>query len=92
MKILEFKNRKQIFDEWLEEVTKRNFKDQHIESALFIWELPKTKEGYQGVHCKFNCDLEQLKFFHRQLGEHIKELEFDEFLRENIQNYIQYIE
>ena len=92
MKILEFKSRKQIFDKWLEDVKTANFKDQHIESALFIWELPPTKEGYQSVHCKFNCDLDQLKYFHRKLSEHIQELEFNKFLRENINDYIEYIE
>lgn len=92
MKIIEFKNRKQLFDEWLEEVTKRNFKDKQIESALFVWELPKTKDGYPSEFCKFNCDLDQLKYFHRKLGEHIQEREFDEFLRENIQDYIEYID
>ena len=91
MKIIEFKNKKQIFEKWLREVEEANFKDQEIKHALFMWELPPTKEGFQAVYSKFDCDLEQLKFFHRQLGEQIKEREFDKFLRENIQDYIEYI-
>ena len=89
MKILEFKNKKQIFNEWLNEVKEANFKDQEVKHALFLWELPPTKEGYQAIHSKFDCDLEQLKFFHRCLGEHIKELEFDKFLKQKISDYIE---
>lgn len=91
MKILEFKNRKEHFNEWLQEVKQENFIDEEIRSALFMWELPPTKDGYCVTHCRYNCDLDQLKWFHRQLGEKIKELEFDKYLRENIQNYIEYI-
>ena len=90
-KIVEFKNRKQQFDEWLKEVADVNFKNQEINSALFIWELPPEKDGFQATHCRYNCDLSQLKWFHRQLGEKIKELEFDEFLREHIGEYIEFI-
>lgn len=92
MKILEFKNRKEHFKEWLKEVEEVNFQDAEIKSALFMWELPPTKDGYCVTHCKYNCDLDQLKWFHRQLGERIKELEMDDFLRKHINDYIQYIE
>ena len=87
MKLLEFKTRKQKFNEWLEEVKKVNFDNQEIQSALFLWELPPTKEGYQGTSCRFNCDLDQLKWFHRQLGEYIKEREFDKYLSEHLKDY-----
>ena len=88
MKLLEFKTRKQKFDKWIEEVKKENFDNQEIQSALFIWEVPPTKKGYQAVHCRFNCDLEQLKWFHRELGEYIKEREFDKYLTEHLHEYI----
>lgn len=91
MSILEFKTRKQQFKEWLEDVQNVNFKDKEISSALFIWELPPDKDGYQATHCKFNCSLDQLKWFHRELGEYIKEKEFDKYLREHIDEYLQYI-
>lgn len=92
MTILEFKTRKQQFTEWLKDVEQENFDKNEIQSALFIWELPPTKKGFQATHCRFNCDLEQLKWFHRELGEYIKEREFDKFLKDNIQDYIKYIE
>lgn len=91
MNILEFKNRKAKFKEWLKEVEKVNFDDQEIVSALFIWEIPPTKEGFQATHCRYNCDLEQLKWFHRMLGERIRELEFDKYLKEHINEYLEYI-
>lgn len=91
MTILEFKNRKQQFEEWLKEVEKTNFKDQEVSSALFIWETPTNKEGYQATHCKFNCPLDQLKWFYKELGEYIKEREYDEYLRKHIHEYLEYI-
>ena len=90
--IVEFKNKKQLFNEWLKAVNEENFENKEINSALFIWELPQTKEGFQATCCRYKCDLDQLKWFHRQLGEYIKEWEFDEYLRKNIKDYIQYIE
>ena len=92
MRILEFKNRKEHFREWFAEIQKENFTDAEVQSALFIWELPPTKDGFQATHCRYNCDLDQLKWFCRQLEERIKELEFDKFMRENIDKYIEYIE
>lgn len=88
--IIEFKNKKQKFKDWLKAIIKENdFKNSNIENALFMWETPPTKEGYQIHHCRFNCDLDQLKYYHRQLGEFIKEREFDKFLSEHIQDYIE---
>ena len=88
--IIEFKNKKQKFKDWFQAIIKENdFKNSNIENALFIWETPPTKEGYQIHNCRFNCDLEQLKYYHRQLGEYIKEWEFDKYLTEHIQDYIE---
>ena len=92
MKILEFKTREEQFEDWFNEVKRTNFDGKRIESALFIWELPPTEDGYQATHCKFNCDLDQLKWFHRELGEYIKEREFDEFMKKHVNEYIEYIE
>lgn len=90
-KIIEFKNKKDKFEEWFQEIKQVNFDNKQIESAFFMWEVPPTKDGFQAVHCKFNCDLDQLKWFHRVLGEHIKEIEFDKFMKEHINEYIEYI-
>lgn len=91
MSILEFKTRQQQFEEWFEEVRKVNFEGQEIKSALFIWELSPTKDGFIATHCKFNCPLDQLKWFHRELGNYIRDREFDEYLRNHIQEYIEFI-
>ena len=85
--IVEYKNRKQIFDSWFNTIYEKNFKDNEPKSAIVIWEEPS-----QVSFSKYKCDLDQMKWFSRQLQEYIKELEFDEFLRKNIQNYIEYIE
>lgn len=94
MKIIDLnKKRNNDFSKWLKEVIKENFKeDEIINSALFIWELPSTKEGYQATSVRFNCDLDQMKYFYRALGERIKELEMDKFLKENLHKYIEFIE
>lgn len=88
--ILEFKNKKQMFNSWLNTVIKANFKDTEIKSAMCFW--VDEKDDCQMSFCRYKCDLEQLKWFSRQLQEHIKELEYDEFLLNNIHNYIKYIE
>lgn len=92
MKIIEFKNKKQKFEDWLKEIKEQNFKDAEIQSALFMWELPPDEEGYTVSHCRYNVDLETLKFYHRQLGEFIKEWEFDKYLTEHINEYITHID
>lgn len=90
-KIVEFKSKQTRFNEWLEEVNERNFKGKDIESAIIIWET-KDKNGESTAnHARFNCDLLNRKWFHRCLGENIKELEFDEYLRKHIHEYIEFI-
>ena len=91
MKVLDFKTRQQQFKEWLKEVEKENFENKEVISAVFMWEYPKTKEGYQGLSCGFNCPLDQLKWFHRELGELIKEREFDKYLTEHLAEYIELV-
>lgn len=91
-KIIEFKNKQDKFEEWFQEIKQVNFDNKQIESALFLWELPPTKDGYSVTHCRFNCDLDQLKWFHKEVGEYIKEREFDKFMREHINEYLEYLE
>lgn len=90
-KIVEFKSKQTRFKEWLEEVNELNFKDKEIESAMIIWET-KDKNGESiANHVHLNCDLSNRKWFHRCLGENIKELEFDEYLRKHLNEYIEFI-
>lgn len=87
MNIIEFKNRKVKFKEWLKEVQETNFNDQEVDHCVIIWE--NTKEVN---YARFNCDLHTLRYLHQILGCSIRKLELDEFLKENIGDYIQYIE
>lgn len=91
MNILEFKTRKQQFEEWLEGIQKENFEGKEVVSAIFMWEYPKDKKGFQAFACRFNCPLDQLKWFHRELGELIKEKEFDKYLTEHISEYVELV-
>lgn len=89
-KIVKFLNKQQQFEKWLDDVKKENFKEAPP-SALIIWEV-SNKLGYTAMHTNYNCDLDTLRWFHRSLGEKIKQLEFDKFMREHINEYIEYIE
>lgn len=89
--VIAFKSKEQQFEQWWKDVYDVNFKNQSIKSALVIYET-QDKNGYQASHSRFSCDLTNLKWFHRCLGERIRELEFDKYLKENINKYIEYIE
>lgn len=90
-KIVEFKSKQTKFKEWVQEVIKENFEDVNIESAIFIWET-KDEKGYsKATEARFKCDLNNKKWFYNSLGENIRELEFDKFMREHIDEYVEFI-
>lgn len=90
--IITFKSRKQQFNDWLSDVTERNFKsDTNIPTALFLWET-KNKDNHFCNNAYFNCELDDLEWFYECHGKYIMERRFDEYLRKNIGDYIQYIE
>lgn len=90
--IFKFKSKKQLFEEWWQEVYVANFKNQDIKSALIIYETADEKGEPLASHCRFNCDMTNLQWFNRCLGEKIKEMEFDKFMKEHINEYIEYID
>lgn len=90
-KIVEFKSKQTKFKEWVQEVVKENFEDKNIESAIFIWEIEDENGFSTAMEAKFNCDLKNKKWFYYSLGENIRELEFDKFMREHVKDYIEII-
>ena len=90
-KIVEFKSKQTEFKEWLQEVVKENFENKNIESAIFIWEIEDENGFSTAMEAIFNCDLKNKKWFYNSLGENIRELEFDKFMREHVKDYIEII-
>ena len=93
MNIIEFKTREKQFMDWFNKVIELNFqKDVKVKSALVVWETEDKDGTCTANHARFNCDLDNFKWFNRAINEKIKELEFDVFLRKHINDYIEYIE
>lgn len=93
MKIFEFKTREKQFIDWFNKVIELNFKEGvKVKSALVIWETESKDDSCIANHARFNCDLENFKWFNHAMGEKIKEMEFDEYMRKYINEYIEYIE
>lgn len=90
-KIIEFKSKEQQFEQWWKDVYDTNFKDQSIKSALVIFETA-DKDGCQAHSTRFECDLLNLKWFHRCLGEFIQKADFDKWMREHVNEYIEYLD
>lgn len=90
-KIVEFKTKQTKFKEWLQEVNKLNFENKDIESAIIIWETKDNQNKCIANHARFNCDLSNMQWFKECLCEKVKELEFDKFMREHINEYIEFI-
>lgn len=92
MKLFKFKSKKQLFNEWYQEAFNVNFKNNDVKSALIIYETVDEKGHPIASHCRFNCDMTNLEWFHRCLGDKVKELQFDKFIKEHINDYIEYID
>lgn len=90
MSIITFKSKAQNLKEWHDAVYQENLSQPNIKSAMLLYEHV-DKDGSQAHAAWFECDLNQMKWFHKCLGEKIKELEFDKFLREHIDEYLEYV-
>lgn len=92
-KVVEFKNKKQMFNKWLQDVVRENFdNDIDVKSAIILWEV-EDKDGFSTAnHSKYNCDLKNKEWFCKCLSNDVQQSKFHEFLKENIKDYLEYIE
>ena len=81
-KIIEFKSRKQTFDE---DVKKSLLNNKNLDKAFIIY----TNKKGDMYSIGFNIELSELKYFRQILDNQIRDLEFDAFLREHLHEYIE---
>ena len=91
-KIIEFKTRSKQLSEWFDEVVSQNgLLEQNVKSALLLWET-KTKDNPSTcMHSRFNCDVDNFEWFKRCMEEQSFKNRVAEYLRENINEFIEYI-
>ena len=82
-KIIEFKSRKQTFDE---DIKKSLLNNKNLDKAFIIYANKKGEMYSIG----FNIELSELKYFRSILDEKIKEMEFDKYLCEHLHEYIEF--
>lgn len=91
-KIVEFKTRSKQLSEWFDEVVSRNgLLEQNVKSALFLWER-KTKDNLSTcMHARFNCDIDNFEWFTKCMEEQSFKNKVANYLKENINEFIEYI-
>ncbi len=90
--VIEFKTRSELLSDWLKEVINQNgLLEQDVKSALLVWEK-KEKDGTSTcMHARFNCDIDNFEWFKRCIEEQCFRNKVAEYLRENISDFLQYI-
>lgn len=91
-KIVEFKTRSKQLSEWFDEVVSRNgLLEQNVKSALFLWETKSKDNLSTCMHAKFNCGTDNFEWFKKCMEEQSFKNKVADYLRENINEFIEYI-
>ena len=86
-KVVDIKTKEQVFPDWWREVSETNFKHSTPKSVLIIWEDEKGVAN----HCRYNCDFNTMDWFFHCLEDRMYELKFDKWIREHLDEYIEYL-
>lgn len=91
--VVDYKTRQQQFLEWLKEVIDVNFKgNEQIEDAILIWNRKDEKGNIKTVHSRFNIsNVSDVEYYRDCLNDYILNRKFDDFLREHIGDYLEYV-
>lgn len=91
-KVVEFKTRSKQLSEWFDEVVSLNgLLEQNVKSALFLWETKSKDNLSTCMHAKFNCDTDNFEWFKKCMEEQSFKNKVADYLRENISEFIEYI-
>ncbi len=92
--VVDYKTRQQQFLEWLKEVIEVNFKqNEQIEDAILIWNKKNEKGETKTVHARFNItNISDVEYYRDCLNDYILYRKFDDFMREHISDYLEYVE
>lgn len=91
-KIVDFKTRQEQFENWIKKVVEANCTEETVEHAVIIFER-KDKEGKTSLDAaRFNSTVEEFEKFSLFLQDAILYSKIDDYLKNNINDYLQYIE
>jgi len=90
--VIEFKTRSELLSDWLKEVINQNgLLEQDVQSALLVWEK-KDKDGTSTcMHARYNCDIDNFEWFKRCIEEQSFRNRVAKYLKENINDFVEYI-
>lgn len=90
--VVEFKNKDQQFEEWWKDVFETNFKDKPAPpSAIIIWENVNEDGTSQAYSAHYNCKLREWEWFLRGMDDKVREMLFDKWIRDHLDEYIEYL-
>lgn len=90
--IVDFKTRQEQFETWLKKVVEANCKEETVEHAVLVFER-KDKEGKTKLDAaRINSTVEEFERFSLFLKDAILYSKIDDYLRNNIGDYLQYVE
>lgn len=91
-KIVDFKTRQEQFENWIKKVVEANCTEETVEHAVIVFER-KDKEGKTSLDAaRFNSTVEEFEKFSLFLQDAILYSKIDDYLKNNINDYLQYIE
>lgn len=86
--IKQFKNKKERFDEWLSEVMSgNNLKENPPESCVILY----TNSDSKSYMVHYQCDADDIYDFATDLNRVALERKFDDYLRNHISDYLEYV-
>ena len=86
-RVIDMHTKEQLFSDWWKEVAETNFKHSAPKNALLIW----TGEDGLANHCRYNCDKSTMEWYSQCLNDKVEELRFDSWIREHLDEYIEYL-
>lgn len=86
-KVIDINTKEPVFPDWWREVAETNFQHSNPKAVLLIWEGEDGKAN----HCRYNCDYKTLDWFTACMNDKMRELQFDKWIREHLDEYIEYL-
>lgn len=92
-KIVDYKSKQQKAVEWLQEVIQQNFTEaKNIESACMFWVEKKENGKFQPNIAYFEMpDTEDFEYIAGCLKDFILNRKIDDYLKEHIGDYLEYV-
>lgn len=90
--VVEFKTRSELLSDWINEVVNQNgLLEPDVQSAILLWEK-KNKDGSSTcMHARYNCDVDNFEWFKRCIEKQDFKNQVAKYLKENIDDFLQYV-